>query len=173
MPLNFGPEGLLRLTWTARRANQSIVREINPEYSLEGLMLKLKLQYFSHLMWTISLEKSLMLGKIEGGRRRRHHRMRWLDGISNAMDIRSDQIRSLTQSCPTLCDPMNRSTPGLPVHHQLPEFTQTCPLSRWCHLTISSLSSPSPPVFNLSQYQGLFKWVSSSHQSAKILEFQL
>ena len=73
---------LLRVLWTARRSNQSILKEISPEYSLEGLMLKLKLQYFGHLMWTAnSLEKSLMLGKIEGRRRRGHQRMRWLDDI--------------------------------------------------------------------------------------------
>jgi hypothetical protein len=71
-----------------RRSNQSVLREINPEYSLEGLMLKLKLQYFDHLAWTAdSLEKSLMLGKIEGRRRRGHQRMRWLDGIISAMDM--------------------------------------------------------------------------------------
>ena len=74
--------------WTARRSSQVILREINPEYSLEGLMLKLKLQYFGHLMRTAdSLEKSLMLGKIEGRRRRGHQRMRWLDGITDAMNM--------------------------------------------------------------------------------------
>ena len=74
---------LLRVPWTARRSNLSIVKEINPEYSLEGLMLKLKLQYFGHLIWrTDSLEKTLMLGKIEGGRRRGQQRMRWLGGIT-------------------------------------------------------------------------------------------
>ena len=73
--------------WTARRSNQSILKEISPEYSLEGLMLKLKLQYFGHLMQrTDSLEKTLILGKIEGGRRRGQQRMRWLDGITNSMD---------------------------------------------------------------------------------------
>ena len=77
--------GLLRVPWTARRSNQSILKEISPEYSLEGLMLKLKLQHFGHLMLrTDSLKKTLMLGKIEGGRRRR---VRWLDGITNAMDM--------------------------------------------------------------------------------------
>ena len=75
---------LLRVSWTARRSNQSILKEISLEYSLEGLMLKLKLQYFGHLMWrTDSFEKTLMLGKIEGRRRRRQQRMRWLDGITN------------------------------------------------------------------------------------------
>ena len=77
---------LLRVPWTARRSNQSILMEISPEYSLEGLMLKLKLQYFGHLMRrTNSLEKTLMLGKIKGGRRRGWQRMRWLDGISYSM----------------------------------------------------------------------------------------
>ena len=77
---------LLKVPWTARRSNQSILREINPEQSLEGLMLKLKLQYFGYLMRTKdSLEKSLMLGKIEGRRRRGHQRMRWLDSITNEL----------------------------------------------------------------------------------------
>ena len=77
----------MRIPWTARRSNQSILKEINPAYSLEGLMLKLKLQYFSHLMQTVySLEKTLMLGKIEGKRRRGRQRMRWLDGITGSMD---------------------------------------------------------------------------------------
>ena len=79
---------LLRVPWTARRSNQSILKEISPEYSLEGLMLKLKLQYFGHLMRrTDSLEKTLMLGKIEEGRRRGRQRMRWLDGTTDSMNI--------------------------------------------------------------------------------------
>ena len=79
---------LLRVPWTARRSNQSILKEISPEYSLEGLMLKLQLQYFSDLMWrTDSFEKTLMLGKIEGRRRRGRQRMRWLDGITDSMDM--------------------------------------------------------------------------------------
>ena len=78
----------MRVLWTARGSNQSIPKEINPEYSLEGLMLKLKLQYFGHLMRrAISLEKTLMLGKIEGKMRRERQRMRWLDSISNSMDM--------------------------------------------------------------------------------------
>ena len=81
-------ESLLRVPWTARRSNQSILKKISPEYSLEGLMLKLKLQYFGHLMQTASsFEKTLMLGKIEGRRRRRRQRMRWLDGITHSMDM--------------------------------------------------------------------------------------
>ena len=79
---------LLRVPWTARRSNQSILKEISPEYSLERLLLKLKLQYFGHLMWrTDSLEKTLMLGKVEGRRRRGWQRMRWWDGITNLMDV--------------------------------------------------------------------------------------
>ena len=79
---------LLRVPWTARRSSQSILKEISPEYSLEGLMLKLKLQYFGHLMRrSDSLERALMLGKIEGSRRRGWQRMRWLDGITNVMDM--------------------------------------------------------------------------------------
>ena len=79
---------LLRVPWTAKRTNQSILKEINPEYSLEGLMLKLKLQYFGHLMWRAnSLEKTLMLGKTEGRRRRGQQRLRWLDGITDSMDM--------------------------------------------------------------------------------------
>ena len=85
----------------------------------------------------------------------------------------SGQFSSVAQSCPTLCDPRNRSRPGLPVHHQLPEFTQTH-IHRVSDAIQPShpLLSPSPPAFNLSQHQGLFQWVSSSHQVAKVLEFQ-
>ena len=78
----------MRVPWTARRSNKSILKEINPEYSLEGLMLKLKLQYFGHLMRRAdSFEKTLILGKIEGGRRKGRQRMGWLDGITNSMDM--------------------------------------------------------------------------------------
>ena len=184
-----------------------------------------------------SLEKTLILGKIEGRRRRGWQKMRWFNSITNSMDMnlskpqevmgntgarraavheiakkqtwRTDwttttkedagrtkfslinktsflkgplqllyslsvQFSSVAQSCPTLCNPMDCSTPGLPVHHQLPELAQAHVHQVGDAIQPSHLlSSPSPPAFNPSQHQGLFQWVSSSHQVAKVLELQL
>ena len=100
--------------------------------------------------------------------------------IGNVIFISSVQFSSVSQLCPTLCDLIHCSTPGLPVHHQLPEFTKTHMhrdslyiSSQWCHPAISSSVVPFPPVPNPSQHQNLFQWVSSSHEVAKVLEFQL
>ena len=131
---------LLRVPWTARRSNQSILKENSPKYSLEGLMLKLKLQYFGHLMWRAdSFEKTLMLGKIEGGRRRVQQRMRWLDGITNSTDMNLSKLQELV---------MDREAWHAAVHGVTKSQTR---LRSWTELILPGL--PRWPSGKESTYQ--------------------
>jgi len=144
---------LLIVPWTARRSNQSILKEVRPEYSLEGLMLKLKLQYFSYLMWrTDSLENILMLGKIEGGRKRGWQKMRWLDGSINAMDMGLSRLWELV---------MDREVWHAAVHGVTKSWTW---LSDWTERTLDPWVGMIPwrrerlptPVFWPGEFHGLY-----------------
>ena len=149
-----------------------LLRTICLHFNLLSWSLKLAI-------WKIILVSNVKKGLLTNQIKFAQKMPRCLESIPHKIVLQdanrfSHQIRSVAQSCPTLCDPMNRSTPGLPVHHQLPEFTQTH--VHWVRDAIQPshpLSSPSPRAPNPSQHQSLFQWVNSLHEVAKVLEFQL
>ena len=156
---------LLRVPWTSGISNQSILKEINPEYSLERLMLKLKLQYFGHLVWGVdSLEKTLMLGKTEGRRRRGWQRMRRLDGITDSMDMSLSKLWELVMDREAWCAVVHGVTKGQTWR----VYSNSCPLSQW-HLP--TMSSSVTPFSSCSQSFPASEWLFTS--GGQLLELQL
>ena len=157
--LSLSVEGATR-TWHWRTCDREIFHPLGPMFRKRVWILTKAI--FRTIIWIYMNSKTT------------NSHQKLIQILSETHTRPSVQFSSVTQSCPTLCDPVNRSTPGLPVHHQLPEFTQTH--VHWVHDAIQPshpLSSPFPPAPNPSQHQSLFQWVNSSHEVAKVLEFQL
>ena len=159
MLLNCGVGWLLTVPWTARRSNQPILMEISPKYSLEGLMLKLKLQYFGHLMRrSDSLEKTLMLGKIEGRRRRGPQRMRWLDGVTDTMDMSLSRLRELILDRESLvcCSPWGHKESDMAERLNWTELNSAnnfCVSSSFVYSKITYWEFPGGPVVKNPHFQ--------------------
>ena len=155
--MHISPNSFLNVLFGAAMSNSLIIGQIPFPVSLFIFWLIIRATLYG--LWLSGKHWHCLLGH---------------DEFSFNWETQSVQFSSVAQSCPTLCDPTNRSTPGLPVHHQLPEFTQThIHRVRDAIQPSHSLSSPSPPAPNPSQHQSLFQWVNSSHEVAKVLEFQL